>query len=134
MISFAAPPHFTKHALNQVVHRFKETLPREAITNMERGDYKMLRNHMMTLFGRATRQASVTNDTAFMTYLHEQYGYDTRFAFFNVDQMVLVGVEKHFEDQINITIVTVIDMRKAVKAYSARHMQPRKKFSKIFMV
>lgn len=118
------PPYFTKHAQQRLLERFERSLPDNVIRSAKLGDWGPLRMHAFDLFREGREEASVKNDTRFMNYLHETYGYDCRFRFVVNGRCIFVGVEDH--DRGKIAVVTTIDMATATPAYSAKHMTPRR--------
>lgn len=51
-----------------------------------------------------TENKSIKNDTAFMVYLHETYGYDKEFHFFINDDVLFIGVS----DEVGKVITTTM--------------------------
>lgn len=105
----------TKHAQDRMRERFPDVTRDIAFERAGAVRIRMLYEFLWN----ASVENRVVNDTLFMTYLHEKYGYDKTFRFFANDDMLFIGIiaaEGNF-------IVTVVNRYN----YSSRHLRPVEK-------
>jgi len=86
---------FRYHALN----RFKERFPKK-VDEFDGDVYKAV---AVELYKRSKEDRTYLNNTPFMIYLGERYGYDRKYSFYVSDDCVFVCIEK--------AIVTVLDKK-----------------------
>lgn len=105
----------TKHAQDRIRERFPD-----AVEELKKCQNLREEEQMMKQFLRnADPVNSLINDTVFMQYLYEEYGYDTRYRFFANKDMLFIGVEDSHR-----VIVTVVNRN----TYGHRHVRaPEKK-------
>lgn len=105
----------TKHAQDRIRERFPD-----AMREVELEPIGMMRVRKMYefLWNSKIEKRSI-NDTRFMQFIHEKYGFDKKFRFFANQDMLFIGV---ISPEGN-SIVTVVDRCNFV----SRHLRPTEK-------
>lgn len=102
----------TRHAQDRMHERFPE-----AMQDIQFEKSAAVRNRMMRGFLlNATVENRVINDTMFMQFLHEKYGFDKNFKFFANQNMLFIGVIDNGANYI-VTVVNRSD-------YSSKYLRP----------
>lgn len=124
----AMRPYFTRHAQLRLWQRFPKRLSKEARSEFNWGNPSVLLREAFALFREGEERRQIFNDTRFMTYIFDTYGYDKRYAFHANGDIVFVCVEDH--ENMRIAVITVVDMRAGNGSYSQRNMGARMKFGR----
>lgn len=105
----------SRHAMDRMRERFPH-----AMKEIEFEQSPGLRTKKMYEFlWNASIENRVINDTVFMQYIREKYGYDKNLKFFANNDMLFIGVMSA-EGNCIVTVVNRLD-------YSSRHLRPVEK-------
>ena len=103
----------TRHAQTRLRERFPHEMED---LNFEQSPALRIRK-MYEFLWNSTVENRVVNDTMFMQYVQEKYGYDNTFKFFANHDMLFIGV---IDPRGRNVIVTVVNRRD----YSSLHLRP----------
>lgn len=117
----------SRHSIERLYERFPAYFTDEAKATYRRGDYWPLLKETFTMMNAAEVREAVHNNTAFMLYIGEKYGFQ-RYRFLVYRDILFVGIERHDVNQL--LIVTVMDLRKG-PTWTHQTLGTRKKFKKV---
>ena len=102
----------TNHAQDRMRERFPH-----ALKDIEFEQSEWIRNRRMyEFFWNSTVENRVINDTLFMQYIQEKYGFDKKLKFFANNDMLFIGVMSGGGNRI----VTVVNRH----TYSSKYLRP----------
>lgn len=103
---------FSRHAQDRLRERFPQTMHE---IEFEQSAALRIRK-MHELLWNSTIENRIINDTMFMQYLHEKYGYDKTMKFFANNNILFIGI---MASDANV-IVTVVNR----DDYASRYLRP----------
>ena len=95
------------HAVNRFVERFPDIIERSSVgVNPKSFIVKYINDN-------AVKAAHVKNNTSFMAYLHERYGFDRNYEFYYVGNVIFVCDMLRNREKPTVTVLTVLNKKSA---------------------